>query len=703
MDREPDGLQVMSLRLSRVLTDIGVTRQMVARRRRTFLMLEKIHTVSNTVKNTTDCDFFIFGSQTEGTTTLGMDSDIDMVQCVHDIRVILDMADWEPTKRCLLVLKTELSPPQHCCLLMLRKDCPLPKTLDMVPAECNLAEDMDGRVLLPNTWADGGMKQEYGRLFKKQGPSRSAHKDLDFICALSYSGLLFECNFLFTRPKPGHWPRPEVLVKARQCDTYLVAQGHAESDQSKLDWRFSTSQIERLLMFDLNILQIQVYTFLKIIRKSFFKPLVGDRLSTFHFKTALFFTLETYPPEIWQEHKMLQCVIYCLKTLQRWFKHRYCPHYTIAGVDLFVGKLRKWEFPLLSSVLSKMIDNIMDYVSKIEMDQIGDRICNRHIEVCTRYQNTIASALYCFRYDVINIFHMYWVRMNSQKSSFEVLKSIIRIREISSKGDFRVELKHAEKFLYQYLASMMASRCLHRNQPIQSDIYRLYEASLDSDLTSSRLKLASMMYCSGQYERAELVLAITEGLLHADVWQFTPCEKNTLPKPTPRFLEKVYNYPVLEMIKRHVSCCVAFNALELCCVPKFLVYEMHRTIGPDDIHDRRLIVENWMDLIVIDSKPFLFYLQYLTFRQLGQQENKRQALDKLLNYVCVESRACGNIDTALHVLGHCYELENQYKLTWSCYRKSLELLPYNNAARWHMALACYREFLKQFLDNNAGK
>ncbi|XP_052788324.1 uncharacterized protein LOC128223108 [Mya arenaria] len=681
MDRDPKGQQVMSLRLSRVLRDIGVTRQNVARRRKTYLIHEKMDNAIDIITNHGLKKMFVFGSQSEGTTTLGMKSDTDCLNCLNDFSVITDWADWEPGKGCLLMIKNDRSPPQHCCLQIVKRDCPLPETLDNVKAKWDVEETMDGRVLLKNTWIDSWIEQCFGRLFRKQGPSRSAHKDLDFIIAFRYNGPLFECNFLFTRPKPGHWPRHETLAKARQCETFLVPQGHAESDQSKLEWRFSTSLIERLLMFDLNILKIQVYTFLKILRKSFFKPLVGDRLSTFHFKTALLFTLETYPPEIWQERNLLQCVIFCLKTIQRWFNLRHCPHYTISGVDLFVGKLRKWEFPLLSTVLSDMIDNIMDYVTQIEMDQIGERIVDRPRTFSTRLQNTLATVEGCFYTYIIQIFRFDTM---TESNISETKNKIIKVQEILNESDIWAELQHAVKFLYQYLATMAASTCLRSNQPIPPVIYRLYEASLDSDLTSSRLKLASMLYCSGQYEEAKLVLTYTESQLHVDVCQVCPCAGRATHLKTETFLQKVYELPVLEVLKRHVACSVAFNSLEICCVPAFLVYEMHRVIRPDDFYHRHPINDYWMDLVIIDSKPFMFYLQYLTFRQIGEEERRLEVLDKLHNYVCVESRGRGHMETALNVLGQCYELENQYDMARTCYRKSLELFPYNNAARWHI-------------------
>ncbi|XP_052789527.1 uncharacterized protein LOC128224000 [Mya arenaria] len=446
MDRDPGGQHVMSLRLSRVLRDIGVTKQMVTRRRRSSLFMEKTRTVWNIEQNEKDRTY-VFGSQSEGTTTLGMKSDTDVLKCFNGFIVIKDWADWEPGKVCLLLVKNDRSPPQHCCIQIVKRDCPLPEALDNVNAKYDVEETLDGRVLLKNTFIDSVLEQQYGRLFRKQGPSRSNNKNVDIIIAFRYSGLLFECNYLFTRPKPGHWPRPEILAKARLCETFLVAQGHAESDQSKLEWRFSTSLIERLLMFDLNIFKIQVYTFLKILRKSFFKPLVGDRLSTFHLKTAFLFTLETYPPEIWQERNLLQCVIFCLKTLQRWFNLRHCPHYTISGVDLFVGKLRNWEFPLLSTVLSDMIDNIMDYVSQIEMDQIGERIVDRSRAVSTRYQNTLATVRKCFDANMTEIISVYFFSTIKRNNISKTKNIIIKIQEILNESDIRSELQHAVKWM----------------------------------------------------------------------------------------------------------------------------------------------------------------------------------------------------------------------------------------------------------------
>ncbi|XP_052793241.1 uncharacterized protein LOC128227077 [Mya arenaria] len=636
----------------------------------------------------------------------------------------MDLADFEPSIwPSLLVIKNEHSPPQHCYLQIILLDIsqPLPEEMP-IPPGWNV--DLHGQVFLMNTWLDYMFMFWYGEKLIKHGPSKSLSEKLDMVVAFYCSTLHPECQALMTRPKPGHWPRPEILAKASQSGTFLVPQGHAESDQKELEWRFATPLIERLLMFDLGIVQIQVYIFLKILRKSFLKPLVGDRLSTFHFKTALLFTVETYPPEIWQEQNLLQCVIYCLKTLQRWFAIRHCPHYTISGVDLFVGKLKKWEFALLSNVVSDMICNIMPFVGQISMDQIGVRMISLteeiHEHINSRPYSMLCIITRCLRRYLAGIYMAYDFMVNIG-DALPIQKVCAQIENYIALGndEIRPELLHSRLLLNQLTASMCASLCLKRNQPIPADIYRLYEESLDSDLTSSRLKLASMFYCNGQYESAEFVLSHTEGLLHPSTHQLHQyrCDgRYPNPDPSKQFQEKIAQNTEIEIFKSHIAFNVVYSRLEECCLPAFLCFEMHRTKRPEDRQRRCKLQDIWMDLAIIDSIPFLYYLQYLTYRQLGEYERTRDSLVKLLNYCTpffyydayltflqqeehgqrvypehevrndplFERRGGNHIDTALHVLGHCFELENRHDMALLCYRKSLELIPYNNAATWHI-------------------
>ncbi|XP_052780385.1 uncharacterized protein LOC128217336 [Mya arenaria] len=376
MDRENQ--RVMSLRLSRVMEDIGVIRYIIARRRRTWLVIEKQREVLNMMIGTNHLCYH-FGSQSEGNTTSGMDSDIDVLLCNFWVHVILKWSDWKQGNHNLLVIKNAYSPPQHCLLQIVRHDLPLPRTKVEFPSD---VVDNEGRVLHTNTQAEciqAIRDVKAVSVIVHHGPSKSWDENNDLVFGFHCASLPRECRFMFNRPRPGHWPRADTLATARQTGVFLVPQRYSESQsrptrcrstalhttlndpyypQSKWQWRFSTSMIERWLMFDMNTQQHKTFVFLKTLRKQFFKPVVGDRLSTFHLKTTMLYTIETYPPEIWRDDNLVQCVIYCLTTLLRCLKIKYCPHYTIYGVNLFTGKLFKHEQAVIRNMILKMIVTI---------------------------------------------------------------------------------------------------------------------------------------------------------------------------------------------------------------------------------------------------------------------------------------------------------------------------------------------------------
>ncbi|WAR20060.1 hypothetical protein MAR_001898 [Mya arenaria] len=94
MEDLPEFYPSMSLRLSRALSDIGVNSWMVKRRRRTFLMLEVGRTIGEKQEGR-DVTTFHFGSQSEGTTTPGLNSDVDELVCFNKINIMASWSEWK--------------------------------------------------------------------------------------------------------------------------------------------------------------------------------------------------------------------------------------------------------------------------------------------------------------------------------------------------------------------------------------------------------------------------------------------------------------------------------------------------------------------------------------------------------------------------------------------------------------------------------
>ncbi|XP_052783446.1 uncharacterized protein LOC128219616 [Mya arenaria] len=709
MDRE--SMQLLSLRLSRALEDIGVSRYMRTRRRRTWLMRETIGRITSELQGD-GFTLYQIGSQTEGTTTLGMESDLDSLFCYGNMPVILDWGEWKQGMRTLLVVKTEHSRPQHCWLQKVRPDLPLPETN---VRESSDMMDSEGRVLRVNTQIEYserlGQQSQTGEIVQ-HGPSKSWNESNDMVWAFHCASLPEECKFLFHRPRPGHWPRHDTLAQARQTGVFLVPQGYTEDPSrpircksttfhvpqkypfyphSKREWRFSTSLMERLLMFNMSTVQHKVYVFLKILRKSNIKLIVDDRFSTFHMKTAMLFTIETYPPDIWREDNLVQCVIYCLTTLLRWLKIKNCPHYTISGVNLFTGKLFKHEQNKLHSMIAAIMHSHFQPMFLIEIDNLGKRIN----PVCC-FENTtdLESRFELNKVQVADLFKWYvydaceGFDLNDAADAEEKINAYLQ--SLLSKHDNYKELEHESTSLLipqlcGRLACIQASKCTYCNQPITQNIIHLFRLSFDFDLLSKRLKFASMLYCSGQYEAATNSLICCKGLLGPEVWQCCGCEGREQTHPSNEFMEKAINTSFKDMLQKYTGIDVLFTSQEMNCVPHHLRYEMFRTIGEEDWQQRHPDgFFTWMDHVVIDCIPFLHYLQYLTHRQLNQHQSKLEALNNLNSYIS-SNEDHGHIDTAWNMLGHCWELENRLDLAWICYTQSLEIYPRNNAANWHVA------------------
>ena len=104
------------------------------------------------------------------------------------------------------------------------------------------------------------------------------------------------------------------MEAARRCPYFLVPDGHHASEKKDIEWRITPNLIERLLMFSLNIIQVQCLVTLKIIKKQELedrKYILHEtcKITTFHFKTVPFFTLDKTPAEVWIKPRLLECIM----------------------------------------------------------------------------------------------------------------------------------------------------------------------------------------------------------------------------------------------------------------------------------------------------------------------------------------------------------------------------------------------------------
>jgi len=699
---------VMSLRLIAALEDMAVTELIVGRRRHTFLQNESAESVTHKLRGR-NVVCYHFGSMTEGTTTPGMGSDIDTLWCHDDVNIMSGWPEWERGRHNLLMVKHETCSPQHYRLQEARRDLPLPLTQ---PYNEYCVTDHDGKIYRSNKLYAHTMRRtvaDENLPYVHAGPSHSWSEMYDFVDAYRCRTLPAECDSWFTRSRPGNWPTPEMLQVARELGCFLIPDGHCYSEHSAVEWRVSPSLIERHLMFSMGIIHIQCYVTLKLLKKDIINPYLNGngKLTSFHCKTALFYAREQLLPEMWTVDRLFDCIMYCLERLRDWTISGHCPHYIMDEVNLFDGKLNIAQRDCLHTILTIIIGTHLAPLVFVETDNLGVRLLHNVYTVAIWDMTprravcqgiTGFLSVYGNVHQMKNVLHILHFTAGCSPDELclylHSLTTQLPLQQLhrhnSEQALCRMDAVNREymiRYMQQHLASTAASVCLQQDIQIGSRIWSWYSAAMNTDVSSTRMKLASMLICKGDLQLAAVVLEDVERRYDSTVQAMCGCGRMDplVVKPRESFTEAVHEENTDVLSTNRVAYCVRFLPQERFCVPPILRYEMVRAVG-DDIQHMHPTEREWMNWAVVDSRPFLHYLLYLTFRGLGLRHRQLQALRSLEDSIRdgVDHDQVFHWETAAHLLAHCLEMENRPDLALDLYLTSQEDLPRNNAANWHI-------------------
>ncbi|XP_060573351.1 uncharacterized protein LOC132731231 [Ruditapes philippinarum] len=694
MFQEPDYRENLSLMLSEVLHDIGVNERMVMGRRRGLMLIETMTNISNRSTDINLTHFFL-GSQSEGTTTIGLDSDVDILVCNHDFNIIQDWSEWEHGKLNYLMIQDENTTPGYCFLQRLRDDEPLPVTV-ILDEHC--ITDRRGRILYKNTvindYLEGDQQhRQHGPSIVEQG--QPGFSDRDMVIALPCKSWPQSASGWSERQGIGRWPTQEMRRYAASTGCLVVPTRSKVSEYPELEWRISTSLTERCIMYNLNITQIRCYVLLKMILKSFLNPQDEINISSFMCKTVLLHCIENTESQIWKDNNLYTCVTYCLLELHSCVQNDCCSHFIIPENNLMAGQFTAETKHELSKNICDFIQNDRQRLLSIDIDDVGHRLqvkLNRVPHGINYFPSSMSSleiyervltlgyvniAIHISRHHQLTLRHLHNKNIRTKK------QYVCNLMTFSDNGN-RLEhsaFKLLAPFLFTTYGSILASSSIGENNRVSPQALECLSAGLNSDISSSRLKLASVFYSTGDMEKAELILRHTEQQYYSNpVLTICGCHRQP-PAVTEEFM-RAYNEQSEDCIKHITAFCVRFIQREINCVPHELQYEMFRSTQDDMIHRRR-IKDCWMDWAVVDSLPLLYFLQYKIYRHLQRHQDKQQALCKLIRTINTGENL-GHRETALNILGQCMEQEKRPQQALKCYMLSLQQRPRNNAANFHI-------------------
>jgi len=183
-----------------------------------------------------------------------------------------------------------------------------------------------------------------------------------------------------TRHRNYEWPDSATVdrVVSNGCDLVRVAHRQCRQHEweGKAQWRLSFSRAEIVLINSWMPLQQIVYHLLRVFLKTAELTESADdsgsgTLSNYHIKTLMLWACELKPISWWTDNFSFTAIcVDLLHILSQWLNQGYCPHYFIAGCNLFDPDDRANQI-LAAEQLSKI-----DHLHLIEW------FCDSYLQKC---------------------------------------------------------------------------------------------------------------------------------------------------------------------------------------------------------------------------------------------------------------------------------------------------------------------------------
>ena len=664
-------------------------RDLKVRRATTLEILRTFYDSLSVTDDNATASYYICGSQFEGTSLEDMNSDIDIVMVYEDCPVVTDISDAQQYARCFLTVQDPDTPAGYVKMQLVIHGNPQ-HLYSSGQSNGVFQSDTRNREIFTLS------HEEFLPDSVVHGPART-EEETDFTPACD-NVIALRCNKWpacatewLTRRRPYNCPSKKLIDYFKTLGCFFVCVGHPLSSEKDKEWRLSFSLQERYLVSHFNSVQLKCYILLKIIKKELISKAIGENsLTSYHCKTCMLYMIESTPTHFWTADNFLICVCECLKEILKYVETGFCPNYFIPDENMFEGRLTnrsklrdflRWLLALdLKYLLNIKIAGLedlfrMSIISGVEIPRYPV-LHNSHIYLI------IGSMLYCKNWLFINVINQ--SPNQAVKGLYQLqsmMKTTSRVTEHSQSETIKsldFVLPHVEICLQSVLA--VCARRQQKSNDFLLEILtspRWHQLSLQSDLFSSKLKQASLLYACGHYQLS-LAIVLT---LEQNLWQQMSvccCSDGRFPPRTNpgQVFRELSTFETLcenEFLQDNLVPCVFYLKAERDLTPPPLCYE-------------KLSVdkgETWHDGAAVDGKILLYFLLYLNHQRFGTEENSDADVENIK--WLIETDIClGHRETDLNILGWIYQSKGRVDQAVRCYQESLAVRPDNNPALMHM-------------------
>ncbi|KAL3859389.1 hypothetical protein ACJMK2_009612 [Sinanodonta woodiana] len=676
----PDYYDAVSMRLIKVLDTVELTERIRWKRIEMWTQYEELLTLAwckDKVKS------HIFGSQAEATTTSGLRSDLDIV--CHSILsiVVEDLQSWEPGYSAAIMIMDDTTPPGYVKLQRAYDDIPFP-IYNLQTGRLIL--DRHGRSCLSNncrTINQDIYDEFHGPAFtsRKIVNLNALLKSCDYVCALKKLSWPYTASEWITRHRKHNWPSQETISIVQQSGTLFVPVGHKLSPERHLEWRISLSYVEKILVWQFNSTQYKCYVVLKMINKYYINKKFGNNvLTSYHWKTCMFYMIETTPTVLWQPQNLLRCIEMCLIKMCTWIEECNCPNYFIPAENMFLDKLNGPVQRNLFNILHDLLRQKGRYLTMISYDGIGQKLhkaCQSPITLINNETKRISKSVFLVVGMTLVDIHNTW---------FDLLREGVQITsplfERLSSHAVRLDMcTILQRFYFSILGSHLASQCLKQQTIDQEGLDLAYEFLLlgsASDVASGKLKLATFYLLQNNGILAENILQNIEEnytFLVSNVAAGSMKDYTIL-----RIVNE--NISAADIVKYYCAFPVPYIPSEMYSTHRALIPEMFRSTGSHQV-SLNPPMNYWQSWAVVDPKFYLYFLQHQCYHQQNKITHKMVALSNMIWVILHEQLKYK--DTALNLLAFCLKEDGFLVQSYAVLSKSMKMKNHHNAAKWQIA------------------
>lgn len=443
------------------------------------------------------------------------------------------------------------------------------------------------------------------------------------------------------------WPTVELKRFILQHGCHVVPKGNHQSPNKHIEWRWSFSLAEKLLIRTFNETQIQCYFLMKLLVTYVINPMVIEGLSSYHVKTLMLHMVESTHPTEWTKEKLAFCFIGCLQKLLQSLEDGSLPHYFIPSHNLFIPRLQGDTRIRLVAVVTSLLEKgwqcilqclppnmntlLAKYKVQVKCDCFdkhwGTEGCELHVSMVERCYTMFNAA--------IRVILRLTERPDLQATidamtmfiEYPTARDPVHFPDAPTTAIVKLVIKSNLGLCFYGMSKTYPYNRKGGSHALLPTAQNYLEDALGADFASTKLKLATFHYQTENYDES---IKILMQLLR----QFNEYIVNTTGDKTRRM--KSCKRPIALRKHRSVTSLIGnapslmeWASLEVCFSPWEVAF------APEAIQmlkDRESLTDDDTDhkgFVFVDGVVYAYFLLALCYTSIHRPVHRQQAIENL--------------------------------------------------------------------------